>query len=104
MMTGKLLIFMVLPFQFFNKKKNYRPWPDLPAAGLDLFFGGHATDADALHRVTGALGYLGKLRGVVKIIDRLDDGLCHLIRGLGLENARADEHAVRTEPHHERSI
>src|SRR5436190_5183684 len=80
------------------------PGRSLPAADRQPLALGDRLDRDALHRAPEALRDLGDDLGVLEVRGGLDDGVGHPRRILALEDARADEHALRPQLHHERRV
>src|SRR6185437_14574854 len=88
---------------------GYGPWRvrqgrRLPAAGGVVLLGGQGVDVDADHRLAEAPGDLRDNVGVVVERGRLDDRGGALGRVARLEDARADEDALRAELHHHRGV
>ena len=64
----------------------------------------HLLDVDADHRLAEAPRHLGQHIGVVVEGGGLDDRRGALRRIAGLEDSRADEHALGAELHHHRGV
>src|ERR1035441_9605017 len=76
----------------------------LPAAGGVVLVGGQGIQVDADHGFAQATGDLGHHVRVVVEGGGLHDRGGALGRVAGLENARADEHTLRAELHHQRRV
>src|SRR3954452_16444217 len=76
----------------------------LPAAVLEQPVLAQCADLDAGHGGAEAAACVGEALGIVVVRRGLDDRLAGALRILGLEDARADEHALGAELHHQRGV
>src|SRR5918995_112438 len=75
-----------------------------PPAGLEQTLLAELLDVEPGHRLAEAPGDLRERVGILEVRGGLDDRTRPRRRVLGLEDARADEHAVDAELHHERRV